>query len=410
MNTTYNKKWLLNRITLNGLAMVLLFSLWGILSYFPGLDQGMTLWRFSWEDLLSAIIIILLIETLCSVGENVEKYRRLVSGKPYPSHILVKDITYLLSIIIAFFGFRKIILPYLGPYYWIYTATFTAAIVIWLVFTLRRIYSNSTAQAKLRQPQTSEKPFEDNLSPSSIEKDPDSPYSSQASQYIEAEPEEVLIRKALTGLYTEEESMASQETSPDTSSHAPSSHNAPHSSEYISAEDISLEDLTLAYLFEGSNLFHQANNLQQQCKQCGSPVEIEQEACEACQAEIENQELSSGLLLEEIRELKEGLDKVKDQVQEEAHLNNPSKETLGEAMPNEEKDEIAEEKALSHLQNGTPAESEDATTPTPQEEVTQEEAKDTPTPADTTAIERTCPNCGASLKFGSLYCTYCFGK
>jgi len=131
MNTPYHKDNLWRQILINGVIIILLFLVWVIAYLHPVLERAAMPFRFEWYHLISAAILIVLIDLLCRLGEKVEKYKNQDQENKTITGLLFKYLTYLCSVFIAYYAFKGILVPYFGEYQWIYATVFLLAAVYW---------------------------------------------------------------------------------------------------------------------------------------------------------------------------------------------------------------------------------------------------------------------------------------
>lgn len=118
------------------LGIILLFLGWLVLSNLSVLIELELPFRFSMLDLVNAIVLILAIELLCSLGEKIEKESNIKLANFSNFEVILKNLFYLVSVIIAYFAYRNIVKPYLGEYSWLYIFPFIIAAfyVIYITF------------------------------------------------------------------------------------------------------------------------------------------------------------------------------------------------------------------------------------------------------------------------------------
>ena len=154
MNTPYNKDNLWRQILINSVIIILLFLVWVIVYLHPVLDRTAMPFRFDWYHLISAAILIVLIDLLCRLGEKVEKYKNQDRENKNITGFLFKYLTYFCSLVLAFYAFKGILVPYFGEYQWIYVTMFLLAAVYWFGSMINQLFKltseNKEPTAKLQ--------------------------------------------------------------------------------------------------------------------------------------------------------------------------------------------------------------------------------------------------------------------
>ncbi len=97
--------------------------------------------RFNLYQLVTAVILIILIDLLCKTGEVIEKNNILSTDAMPRSGLLFKYLVYLISVVLAYIAYRGLIVPYLGDYDWLYPVIFWAAFFYLLVIMFIKLHN-----------------------------------------------------------------------------------------------------------------------------------------------------------------------------------------------------------------------------------------------------------------------------
>jgi len=150
-----------------GFGLILLLGSYALISFSAVLEQIELPLRFTFKELIAAVILIGLIELICDFGEKNERHHIIVIDSLPQSGTIIKHGIYIISVFLAYSAYRDLVLPYLGTYSWVYPLVF-GIIFFYLVFD---IYQNIHRQSEVSASTEAEvhKP-EDNIKESGARK------------------------------------------------------------------------------------------------------------------------------------------------------------------------------------------------------------------------------------------------
>ena len=289
--------------------VAILVGIYVLLSLIPIFDQIEMPLRFTLTDLITAVVLIILIEILCDFGEKNEQYQFVTIYSTYQSGTVIKYLLYLLSAIIGYTAYKDIVTPYLGEYHWIYPTVFGLTIISILLLMVQKITQTSEQQDLNEEQEDSSTIIE----------------PTEEQQPEEQEPQKL------------------EETGSD------------------------------SYLI---------NNLAEQ-----------QELPELLEDQVENYNFQGEVTLEYIMEIFQDHEQDHEQEpeQEQEHGHESEAEVEHEAEPEDESEHEPEERKVDVKK---------------QDDITDKEEYSHE--SETTGIK--CKNCGATIKYGTIFCNNCFGS
>ncbi len=137
-------KNLRSRLLYLGVGIVLLISLLILLATGTIMGELTLPVRFTLNDIFFAAILIVVAELFCRLGEFLEIYLANISNKIteglHPGETL-KHVSYLIAIFTVYVAFYPLLVPYLEGISWIYPAVFAILGLIMLYHIGRKIYA-----------------------------------------------------------------------------------------------------------------------------------------------------------------------------------------------------------------------------------------------------------------------------
>lgn len=128
-----------------GVGIVILLILWLVIVNLPMLEEISLPLEFTFAELLAAVVLTLIITMLVSFGMRMElRLGYLVTDFPQGG-TMVKHFVFLIAILIAYFAFRPLGVPYLDEMDWIYHLLFLVVFLAVLAVLGKSIYSNIEA-------------------------------------------------------------------------------------------------------------------------------------------------------------------------------------------------------------------------------------------------------------------------
>jgi len=126
-----------------GVGIIILLIIWLVIVNLPMLEEIAFPPRFTLTELLSAVVLTVIIGMLVSFGLRMElRLGYLVQNFPQGG-IMIKQLVFLIAILIAYLAFRPIAVPYMGEVDWIYHLVFLIAFVAVLAVLGSLIYRNT---------------------------------------------------------------------------------------------------------------------------------------------------------------------------------------------------------------------------------------------------------------------------
>ncbi len=147
-----NFETFLPHVLKSSISIILLLIVWAVIVNLPMLREIRTPLPFLLDELFGAVILTALVIVLLRFGKNLGEYLSdLVPKFPQCGEIAVKIIL-LVTILILYYGYMPIIVPYLiyfGNLQWIYHVLFLVIFLIVLGITASILYKNSDSVASL---------------------------------------------------------------------------------------------------------------------------------------------------------------------------------------------------------------------------------------------------------------------
>jgi RNA polymerase subunit RPABC4/transcription elongation factor Spt4 len=125
-----------------GVGVILLLIIWLVVNNLPMLNAIALPLDFTLTDLLGAAILTAIVVILCNFGVRMElRLAYLVKSFPQGGTML-KQLVYLIAVLIVYFAFRPLVVPYLKNYDWIYHLLFLVVFLAYLGILGYSIYNN----------------------------------------------------------------------------------------------------------------------------------------------------------------------------------------------------------------------------------------------------------------------------
>ncbi len=402
MSIVKSKNTWQNLVITNFILLVFLIALGAIVYYFPILENIELPLKFDWSHIFLAVILILVIEILCSTGEKVAENSQFTSVTSPYLPLIIKLSAYIISLVVAYFAFKNIVTPYLTNYQWIYPTGF-GIILAYLIYTglnhksllslkpkKELLTSPSNQLTAHEQKDTHAKPLLSPVEPeeSAVIRIIRHPYSENTSgrtteENVE-ENQDYLPEGYLSIGYLSKEEISSIGKQMYVGNHVDSKmgkerenggEKPPYSS--ISSEKtVPIDEITLINTASNYSIPPAQGH---QCKYCGTPVEYFECLCNHCQEEQERT-LNKNILQERIIEV-------------EKDIATPKTKHTEDSLP-------VQETGVNENREYYPTIEETSSLPSGKKEEIM--------PPDQS--KRKCESCGANLKYGALHCIDCFGK
>jgi len=146
MYTSTEKKQISPALIKHLVTIIFLLAAGALFYHFAALEQWDLPLRFSPGHLLAALFLILAIEALCTLGEKIEQDNFFKAYIRPQTIVMIKRATYLISVVIAYFAYRGLALPYLSVYSWIYDLLFATVFLYTLSITAYKLSYSKTIQ------------------------------------------------------------------------------------------------------------------------------------------------------------------------------------------------------------------------------------------------------------------------
>lgn len=132
-----------------GVGIVILLIAWLVIANLPMLDRITIPLEFSLTQLIVAVILTIIIGMLIGFASRIElRLGYLVANFPQCG-TMVKHFVYLIVILIAYFAFNPLAVPYMGEMDFIYHLLFLIAFLVVLVILGNTIYRNTEGFSQL---------------------------------------------------------------------------------------------------------------------------------------------------------------------------------------------------------------------------------------------------------------------
>jgi len=125
------------------LGIIVLLIVWLIISRLPMLDEIDFPLDFTLSELVGAGILTAIVVLLISFGIRIELRMSYVFSRFPEGGTIVKNIVFLIAILIAYWAYRPLLNPYMGELKWIYSLLFLFLFVAVLVVLALNIYRNA---------------------------------------------------------------------------------------------------------------------------------------------------------------------------------------------------------------------------------------------------------------------------
>lgn len=124
------------------IGIVILLIAWLVITALPMVKGIRMPLDFTTAQLITALILTIIVVMMISFGIRME-LRLVYLGVKFPqSGTMVKQLMVLLSVLIAYYAFKPLVMPYSGELEWIYHVAFLVAFIAALFFLGYNIYSN----------------------------------------------------------------------------------------------------------------------------------------------------------------------------------------------------------------------------------------------------------------------------
>lgn len=125
------------------LGIIVLLIVWLIISRLPMLDEIDFPLDFTLSELIGAGILTVIIALLVSFGIRMELRMSYVFSRFPEGGKIVKNIVFLIAVLIAYWAYRPLLNPYMGDLRWIYSLAFLFLFVAVLIVLALNIYHNT---------------------------------------------------------------------------------------------------------------------------------------------------------------------------------------------------------------------------------------------------------------------------
>jgi len=125
------------------LGIIVLLIVWLIISRLPMLDEIDFPLDFTLSELVGAGILTVIMVLLVSFGIRIELRMSYVFSRFPEGGTIIKNIVFLIAILIAYWAYKPLLNPYMGDLRWIYSLAFLFLFVAVLVVLALNIYRNT---------------------------------------------------------------------------------------------------------------------------------------------------------------------------------------------------------------------------------------------------------------------------
>jgi hypothetical protein len=124
-------------------ALILLFFVWIIIVNLPMLEEIKLPLDFTLPDLLGAVLLTVIAVALYRFGSRIENaFYQAETNLPQIGTI-IRNVCLLVSLLLIYFAYRPLVVPYMGELDWVYHILFLIAVLVALVVLVNFIYLNT---------------------------------------------------------------------------------------------------------------------------------------------------------------------------------------------------------------------------------------------------------------------------
>jgi uncharacterized OB-fold protein len=124
------------------LGIIILLIIWLIISRLPMLEEIDFPLDFTLSELVGAGILTVIIAMLVSFAIRIELRMSYVFSQFPQGGTIVKNIVFLIAILIAYWAYKPLLDPYMGDLRWVYSLVFLFLFIMVLIILARNIYHN----------------------------------------------------------------------------------------------------------------------------------------------------------------------------------------------------------------------------------------------------------------------------
>lgn len=122
-------------------GIIILMIVWLIIVNLPMLEEMSFPLDFTITEMLAAAVLTIIISMLISFGMRIEVRLSLLTTLPQGG-TMAKQIFFLIAILIAYFAYKPIVVPYLGDIEWLYHLLFLIVFLTILAILVSALYRN----------------------------------------------------------------------------------------------------------------------------------------------------------------------------------------------------------------------------------------------------------------------------
>lgn len=130
-------------------GVIILLIVWLIIINLPMLEEISFPLEFTLTDMLAAAVLTVIVSMLISLGLRLELRLNYLTENFPQGGTMVKQIIFLIAILITYFAYRPLVVPYLGDLDWLYHLLFLVAFLIILFILGSSVYRNMESIAEI---------------------------------------------------------------------------------------------------------------------------------------------------------------------------------------------------------------------------------------------------------------------
>ncbi len=125
-----------------GVGIVILLIIWLVVSSLPMLGEISFPLDFTLTELLGAVLLTIIVVILCSFGSRMELRMRYLMASFPQAGTMIKQFVYLIVVLIVYFAYQPLAVPYMADLDWIYHLLFLIIFLAYLGILGFSIYNN----------------------------------------------------------------------------------------------------------------------------------------------------------------------------------------------------------------------------------------------------------------------------